>query len=146
MTCHTLMEFFGNRFVKRFIEVHPVVKHMFNKNTVKQGTLFFRMISFTVTALDDESKFESQFAALVKTHNRMGIRAVECKLRDYSTAEIGLDYSNCLLVYRWHFRRVFVLGSSFDSWHRGIRCNDSFRVGEDLFSYIEYHHSNSCSL
>mmetsp|Transcript_3085 Transcript_3085/g.2065 ORF Transcript_3085/g.2065 Transcript_3085/m.2065 type:complete len:265 (+) Transcript_3085:38-832(+) len=77
VTCQTPMEFFGNRLVKRFIEVHPVVKHMFNKNTLKQGTLFFRMIAFTISALDDESKFDSQFVTLAKTHNRMGIRAVE---------------------------------------------------------------------
>lgn len=79
ITCQTPMEFFGNRLVKRFIEVHPVVQHMFNKNTLKQGTLFFRMIAFTMAALDDESKFDSQFITLAKTHNRMGIRAVECK-------------------------------------------------------------------
>jgi hypothetical protein len=78
ITCNTPMEFFGNRLVKRFIEVHPVVQHMFSKNTLKQGTLFFRMIAFTMSALDDDSKFDSQFVTLAKTHNRMGIRAVEC--------------------------------------------------------------------
>lgn len=77
--CATPMEFFGNRFVKRFFEVHPVAKPMFSKTSMKQGSLFFRMIAFTVAALDDDSKFESQFIALAKSHNRMGIRSVECK-------------------------------------------------------------------
>eukprot|EP01039_Chlorochromonas_danica_P015028 gene15028-17623_t len=77
VTGQTPMEFFGFSLVRRFIEVHPVVQHMFNKNVVKQGTLFFRMIAFTIAALDDESKFDSQFVQLAKTHNRMGIRAVE---------------------------------------------------------------------
>lgn len=82
VTGQTPMEFFGFSLVRRFIEVHPVVQHMFNKNIVKQGTLFFRMIAFTIAALDDESKFDSQFVQLAKTHNRMGIRAVECKFID----------------------------------------------------------------
>lgn len=77
--CKTPIEFFGNRLVKRFIEVHPVVQHMFKNGTMKQGSLFFRMVAFTMTALEDESKFDSQFVTLAKTHNRMGIRAVECK-------------------------------------------------------------------
>lgn len=79
VTSQTPMEFFGHQLVARFIEVHPVVKHMFSKNVVKQGSLFFRMIAFTIAALDDDSKFDSQFVTLARTHNRMGIRAVECK-------------------------------------------------------------------
>lgn len=79
VTSQTPMEFFGHQLVARFIEVHPIVKHMFSKNVVKQGSLFFRMIAFTIAALDDESKFDSQFVTLARTHNRMGIRAVECK-------------------------------------------------------------------
>lgn len=37
------MEFFGDLFSKRFIEVHPTSRPMFSKSTMKQGTLFFRM-------------------------------------------------------------------------------------------------------
>eukprot|EP01033_Poteriospumella_lacustris_P016117 gene16117-biopygen7250 len=77
ITCSTPMEFFGNRFIKRFFEVHPIAAPMFSKSSMKQGTLFFRMIAFTIAALDDDSKFDSQFVALAKSHNRMGIRAVE---------------------------------------------------------------------
>ena len=78
--CSTPMEFFGNRFIQRFFEVHPIAAPMFSKTSMKQGTLFFRMISFTIAALDDDSKFDSQFVTLAKSHNRMGIRAVECTL------------------------------------------------------------------
>jgi hypothetical protein len=79
ITCSTPIEFFGNRFVQRFFEVHPIAAPMFSKSSMKQGTLVFRIIAFTIAALDDDSKFDSQFVALAKSHNRMGIRAVECK-------------------------------------------------------------------
>lgn len=72
-------EFFGNQLVKRFIAVHPVSQHMFSNTTTKQGTLFFRMISFLMSSLEDEERFESHFMMLARTHNRMGVRAVECK-------------------------------------------------------------------
>eukprot|EP01033_Poteriospumella_lacustris_P011176 gene11176-biopygen5024 len=75
--CATPMEFFGNRFIQRFLEVHPIAAPMFSKSSMKQGTLFFRMVAFTIAALDDDSKFDSQFVTLAKSHNRMGIRAVE---------------------------------------------------------------------
>lgn len=77
--CSTPMEFFGNRFILRFLEVHPIAAPMFNKTSMKQGTLFFRMVAFTIAALDDDAKFDSQFVTLAKSHNRMSIRAVECK-------------------------------------------------------------------
>eukprot|EP01033_Poteriospumella_lacustris_P008384 gene8384-biopygen3783 len=86
--CSTPMEFFGNRFIQRFFEVHPIAAPMFSKTSMKQGTLFFRMVSFTIAALDDDSKFDSQFVTLAKSHNRMGIRAVE---------------SDTALVYRFLF-------------------------------------------
>jgi serine/threonine-protein kinase RIO1 len=77
--CSSPMEFFGNRFIQRFFEVHPIAAPMFSKTSMKQGTLFFRMIAFTIAALDNDAKFDSQFVTLAKSHNRMGIRAVECK-------------------------------------------------------------------
>eukprot|EP01033_Poteriospumella_lacustris_P017370 gene17370-biopygen7802 len=75
--CSSPMEFFGNRFIQRFFEVHPIAAPMFSKTSMKQGTLFFRMIAFTIAALDNDAKFDSQFVTLAKSHNRMGIRAVE---------------------------------------------------------------------
>eukprot|EP01033_Poteriospumella_lacustris_P016116 gene16116-biopygen7249 len=77
VTCLTPMEFFGDRFIQRLFEVHPIAAPMFSKSSMKQGTLFFRMIAFTIAALDNDGKFDSQFVALAKSHNRMGIRAVE---------------------------------------------------------------------
>lgn len=76
--CTSPPEFFGKQLVKRFVAVHPVSLHMFSNTTTKQGTLFFRMISFIISALEDESKFESHFVMLAKGHNSLGVRAVEC--------------------------------------------------------------------
>lgn len=78
--CTSPPEFFGKQLIKRFISVHPVSEQMFTNTTTKQGTLSFRMISFIISALEDEKKFDSHFVMLTKGHNRLGVRAVECKL------------------------------------------------------------------
>lgn len=77
--CASPPEFFGQRLVMRFISVHPVSQQMFSFTTVKQGSLFYRMIAFIAATLDEEDKFEAHFTLLARTHNRMGVRAVECK-------------------------------------------------------------------
>lgn len=84
--CTSPPEFFGKQLVKRFISVHPVSQQMFSNTTTKQGTLFFRMIAFIMSALDEThaDKFDSHFVMLARTHNRMGVRAVECKCFFYN--------------------------------------------------------------
>lgn len=79
--CASPPEFFGKRLVARFISVHPVSQQMFSNTTTKQGTLFYRMIAFIMSALEDTEadKFDGHFTMLARTHNRMGVRAVECK-------------------------------------------------------------------
>jgi hypothetical protein len=104
--CSTPMEFFGNRFIQRFFEVHPIAAPMFSKTSMKQGTLFFRMVSFTIAALDDDSKFDSQFVTLAKSHNRMGIRAVECTL-------LFVYYLLCRFLCRMKLTRPSSTGSCF---------------------------------
>ncbi len=75
----TSVDYFGNVFCERFMEVHPMSKSMFTKSAKKQGSLFFRMISFTISSLDDGDKFEKTFLTMANSHNRIGVRAVECK-------------------------------------------------------------------
>lgn len=91
VTAQSCIEYFGDEFSRRFLEVHPLAKSMFTKSTMKQGSLFSRMISFTVKALDDTDKFDKTFATMTTSHNRMGVRAVECK-----SALDGASLRRCL--------------------------------------------------
>lgn len=79
---NTSVDYFGNIFCQRFMEVHPMSKPMFTKSAKKQGSLFFRMISFTISSLEDGEKFDKTFLAMANSHNRIGVRAVECKYDD----------------------------------------------------------------
>ncbi len=76
----TSVDYFGNVFSERFVEVHPLSKPMFTKSPKRQASVFFRMIAFTVASLDDGEKFEKTFLTMANAHNRIGVRAVECKL------------------------------------------------------------------
>lgn len=78
--CKSPMEFFGNQFYRRLLEVHPTCRGLFTKSTMKQGQLLLRMISFAVSELDeDESKFIKTFQNLATCHNKIGVKACECK-------------------------------------------------------------------
>lgn len=77
---NSLTEYFASRFYSRFVEVHPISAPMFSKNSSKQGRLFMNMITLVVTAeIDgDDEKMIGSLTALVKCHNPMGVRSVEC--------------------------------------------------------------------
>ncbi len=81
VTCASPMDFFGNRFYKRFLEIHPTCQPLFGKSTLKQGTLLFRMMTLVVSDLEqpDEEKFKKTFEAIAHSHNRIGVRSAECK-------------------------------------------------------------------
>lgn len=76
--CKTPMEFFGNQFYRRLLEVHPTCRGIFTKSTLKQGELLLRMLSFAVSELnEDETKFNKTFHNLANCHNRIGVKACE---------------------------------------------------------------------
>lgn len=77
----SLTEYFASRFYSRFIEVHPISKSMFSKNSSKQGRLFMNLITLIVGAEEEgtDESIKRILGALVKSHNPMGVRSVECK-------------------------------------------------------------------
>lgn len=77
----SLTEYFAIRFFSRFVEVNPISAPMFSKSSEKQGRLFMNMITLIInaTAEGDFGKISRSLTAITKSHNPMGIRAVECK-------------------------------------------------------------------
>lgn len=102
--CTSPPEFFGKQLVKRFVNVHPISQPMFSNTTTKQGTLFFRMIAFVITALEDEEKFDNHFVMLAKGHNRLGVRAVECKSAYMFLLASKVFFLIFCSRFRWNFR------------------------------------------
>lgn len=149
--CKTPMEFFGNQLVKRFISVHPVCQHMFSNTTLKQGTLFFRMISFVIATLEDEEKFDSHFAMLARTHNRMGVRAVECMQYPLSSicGSDAYQFFGLLLPFifscRWRLWRGALFRASFDS-RRRLRRRYTHGLGKDFLAHAQDHYPYRCGL
>jgi hypothetical protein len=115
--CKTPMEFFGNRFYRRLLEVHPTCQSMFAKTTMKQGSLLLRMISFVINTMEeeDESKFIKSMESLAHSHNKIGVKAVECKFpkfivffqNNYFIFFYFFIYFNCLNYLYCNFRWCF---------------------------------------
>lgn len=64
-------------FYNRLFEVHPGCRGMFNRALNKMNLL--PMISLVLSKLDDEPSLRKTLNNLVNVHNRIGIKAVECK-------------------------------------------------------------------
>jgi hemoglobin-like flavoprotein len=75
------MEYWANRFIKRLVEIHPTCQSMFSKTSAKQGRLLMNMISLLIEEVEEESqeKFKKTLQTLAHCHNRVGVRAAECK-------------------------------------------------------------------
>lgn len=73
------MEYFYDIFYNRLFDVHPSCRTLFKKSISKQGSFFLRMISLLLTEIDDKEKFFRTLENLANIHNKMGVKAVECK-------------------------------------------------------------------
>jgi hypothetical protein len=75
----TCLEYFYDIFYNRFFDVHPSCKTLFKKSINKQGSFFARMISLLLGDIDDQEKWRKNLENLAHIHNKMGVKAVECK-------------------------------------------------------------------
>lgn len=73
------MEYFYDIFYNRLFDVHPSCKPLFKKSISKQGSFFLRMISLLLTELEEKEKFVKTLENMAHIHNKMGVKAVECK-------------------------------------------------------------------
>ncbi len=75
----TCMEYFYDIFYNRLFDVHPSCKPLFKKSISKQGSFFLRMISLLLTELEEKDKFIKTLENMANIHNKLGVKAVECK-------------------------------------------------------------------
>ncbi len=76
----TCLEYFYDIFYNRLFDVHPSCKSLFKKSINKQGSFFARMISLLLGDIDDQEKWTKNLENMAHIHNKMGVKAVECKL------------------------------------------------------------------
>jgi hypothetical protein len=74
-SCITL---FYDSFYSRLFELHPSAKNLFKKGIKSQGNFLVRMISLSLSEINDSQKFNSTLVKLAEVHNDRGVKAIEC--------------------------------------------------------------------
>ena len=69
--------YFFDVFYDRLFDVHPLCEPMFKSGIKAQGRFLVKMISLSVSLLDDKKKFEETMINLANAHNKRGVRANE---------------------------------------------------------------------
>lgn len=71
--------FFYDAFYKRLFDIHPTCRHMFKSGMRSQGKFLVRMITLSLTELDDPEKFDQTLIRLAEIHYARGVKTAECK-------------------------------------------------------------------
>jgi hemoglobin-like flavoprotein len=69
--------FFYDSFYSRLFDVHPMARPMFKSGMKSQGKFLVKMISLSISLLDDNEKFTQTLTKLTEVHNDRGVKAVE---------------------------------------------------------------------
>lgn len=96
-------EHFGSHFYSRYFEVNTTARPLFTKPTSKQAMLLANMITFIIREVEigtEDGKITKTLTVVANSHNRMGIRAHECK---YYSFIIFTYLFNFLHNIRWYF-------------------------------------------
>ena len=74
----TSIMYFSHCFYSRLFNIHPMARDLF-KDMKSQGKFLVKMISLSLSEMNDAAKFESTLIKLAEIHNERGVKAVECK-------------------------------------------------------------------
>jgi len=64
-------------FYARLFDIHPLCEPMFKHGIKAQGKFLVKMISLSLSLLDDLKQFEDTMVNLANAHNKRGVRANE---------------------------------------------------------------------
>ena len=71
------MAYFFDVFYARLFDVHPLCKPMFKNGVKAQGRFLVKMMSLSLSLLDNKVKFQETMIDLANAHNKRGVRANE---------------------------------------------------------------------
>lgn len=72
-------EYFYDLLYNRLFEVHPACRSLFRRPIHKQGSFLVRMISMMIAEWGDDAKWKKSIENMTHIHNKLGIKAIECK-------------------------------------------------------------------
>lgn len=72
-------EYFFDVLYNRMFDVNPSCRGLFHRSINKQGSFLLRMISLLLTEATDPPKFRKTLINMTELHNKLGVKAVECK-------------------------------------------------------------------
>lgn len=73
------MDYFMHNFYLRLFDIHPNCQKLFHRSIHKQGSFFLRFLSMCVAEVSEPEKLEKTMENLANIHNKIGVKAVECK-------------------------------------------------------------------
>lgn len=91
------MEHFYDLLYNRLFEVHPSCRALFKRPINKQGSFLVRMFSLILAEWQNDDKWTKSLDNLTHIHNKMGIKATECKYSNLSTIQFNLPKSSNLI-------------------------------------------------
>ena len=101
-----VQEYFYDVFYNRLFDVNPSCRVLFQKSINKQGSFLLRMISMLLQEVEEPEKFKKTLANLTHIHNKMGVKAVECKFvllnRACAFIQLVMMFVVLFYVYRQH--------------------------------------------
>lgn len=72
----TSIMYFSHCFYARLFNIHPMARDLF-KDMKSQGKFLVKMISLSLSEINDGAKFEQTLVKLAEIHNERGVKAVE---------------------------------------------------------------------
>ena len=72
-------EFFYDIFFDRLNDVHPGARALFSKSGQRMRQYFLASITMLLSLMDDADKFSRTLQHLAQVHNKIGVKAIECK-------------------------------------------------------------------
>lgn len=73
-------EFFYDIFFGRLNDVHPGAQGLFSKSGQRMRQYFLASITMILSLMDDVGKFTRTLQHLAQVHNKIGVKAIECKV------------------------------------------------------------------
>jgi hypothetical protein len=90
--------FFFDTFYTRLFDVHPMSRHLFKGGMRAQGKFLVKMISLSLSEIDDPEKFTRNLLKLAEIHYEKGVKSVECK-------ELLISFEFFLNIFLFHLCR-----------------------------------------
>lgn len=72
-------EYFYDIFFDRLNDVHPGARGLFSKSGQRMRQYFLASITMLLNLMDDAGKFTRTLQHLAQVHNKIGVKAIECK-------------------------------------------------------------------